>query len=61
MYVDQLNRELNIPRSLSDLGVADPDIDQILHSALKDPNCGGNPIELTEQNLRPLIENLLSQ
>ena len=57
-YVGHLNDALNIPKTLNDLGVVNPDIDLILEGALKDPSCGGNPVEMTESNTRALIASL---
>ncbi|MEO9517608.1 MAG: iron-containing alcohol dehydrogenase [Paracoccaceae bacterium] len=57
--VGTLNDGLGIPVSLEAMGVTDPDIDAILKGALKDPSCGGNPVELAEANTRTLIETLL--
>ncbi len=57
-FVDALNDRIGIPKTLADMGVANPDIDALLEGALKDPSCGGNPIEMTEANTRPLIESL---
>ncbi|MEM9105033.1 MAG: iron-containing alcohol dehydrogenase [Pseudomonadota bacterium] len=59
-FVGSLNESLSIPHSLSEMGVKDPDIETLLSSALSDPSCGGNPIEMTAENTRPLIEELLS-
>ena len=50
---------LGIPDRLSDLGVRDPDIDRLVAGALKDPSCGGNPVELTERTLRDLFRAVL--
>ena len=58
-YVDELNSELGIPRSLSALGVENPDVDALVAAALKDPSTGGNPIEMTDSNTRPLLEAIL--
>ena len=57
--VGTLNDGLGIPVSLAAMGVINPDTDAILKGALKDPSCGGNPVELTEANTRSLIETLL--
>jgi alcohol dehydrogenase class IV len=54
--VTEMIADLGIPSSLSGLGIDAPDIDAILRGALKDPSTGGNPIEMTEENTRPLIE-----
>jgi len=58
-FVDDLNRTLGIPRTLSDLGVSDPDIDALVASALRDPSVGGNPVEMTADNTKALLEALL--
>lgn len=54
-YVDELNASLGIPKRLSGLGVQNPDIDLIVSGALKDPSTGGNPVEMTEDNTRRLV------
>ena len=58
-YVNELNASLGIPANLTELGVTDPDLDWLVTSALKDPSCGGNPIEMTEANTRALFEACL--
>ena len=58
--VGELNAALSIPRNLREMGVTDPDIDTLLAGALSDPSCGGNPVPMTAQNTRPLIEELVA-
>ncbi|MEM1160635.1 MAG: iron-containing alcohol dehydrogenase [Pseudomonadota bacterium] len=58
-FVGDLNARIGIPADLAALGVSDPDYEAILTGALKDPSCGGNPVELTRDNLGPLIKSLL--
>ncbi len=58
-FVDQFNDELGIPRSLSDLGVTDPDLDTLVEAALRDPSTGGNPIQMTPENTRNLFQAVL--
>ncbi|WP_095588069.1 iron-containing alcohol dehydrogenase [Actibacterium ureilyticum] len=58
-FVGGFNDGLGIPKRLSGLGVTDPDIDKLVAGALKDPSCGGNPVELTAENLRALYEAVL--
>ena len=58
-FVDGFNDQLGIPNRLSELGVSDPNMDRLVASALADPSCGGNPVELTETNLRELFEMVL--
>ena len=58
-YVDDLNASLGIPKTLSELGIENPDIDRIVSGALNDPSTGGNPIEMTDQNTRALLQNII--
>ncbi len=58
-YVDGLNASLGIPRTLTELGVSDPDIDALTRSALADPSVGGNPVEMTFENTRALLQACL--
>ena len=58
-FVDRLNDDLGIPRTLRGLGVEDPDVDRIVAGALRDPSTGGNPVEMTEGNTRALLEQIL--
>jgi 4-hydroxybutyrate dehydrogenase len=58
-FVRELNASLNIPKSLSDLGLKDIDLEKLTHAALKDPSCGGNPVKLNDKNVAQLIKNLL--
>ncbi|WP_089879857.1 iron-containing alcohol dehydrogenase [Citreimonas salinaria] len=58
-YVDDLNARLDIPKTLTDLGVKNPDVDALAKAALRDPSTGGNPVKMTEENTRTLIERLL--
>ncbi|MDB2407376.1 iron-containing alcohol dehydrogenase [Jannaschia sp.] len=58
-FVDDLNASLGIPTSLTALGVTDPDIDRLVADALRDPSTGGNPVEMTAQNTRTLLEACL--
>ena len=58
-YVDELNAWLGIPRTLSGLGVTNPDLDVLVRDALNDPSTGGNPVEMTAENTRALLEALL--
>lgn len=58
-FVNEINASLGIPANLRALGVTEPDLDAILAGTLKDPSTGGNPIEMTAENTRPLIEACL--
>ena len=50
---------LNIPNSLTKLGVKKPNIQALVESALNDPSCSGNPIKLTKENMTQLFKNCL--
>ena len=58
-FVARLNAELNIPTSLTSLGVKDPNIETLVASALKDPSSNGNPVALTKENMTRLFLNCL--
>jgi alcohol dehydrogenase class IV len=49
-FVDQLNASLGIPKSLTELGIKDMDIDRVVDGAISDPSAGGNPTKLTREN-----------
>lgn len=57
-FVDAFNAGFGIPRSLTGLGVTDPDLDALTEAALRDPSVGGNPVEMTPANTRALLETL---
>ena len=58
-FVDDFNAGLGIPGNLTSLGIDKLDVDRVLDGALKDPSTGGNPVEMTAENTRPLIESLI--
>jgi len=58
-FVDDLNAQLGIPRTLTALGVHSPDIAALTDAALRDPSVGGNPVEMTVDNTKALFEALL--
>lgn len=57
--VGELNRLFQIPANLTELGVVHPDLDSLTQSALADPSTGGNPVVMTTQNTRALLESCL--
>ena len=59
VYVDDLNASMGIPRTLTELGVTDPDLDSLTDAALRDPSTGGNPVEMTRENTTALFEQCL--
>lgn len=58
-FVGDLNARIGIPDSLAAMGVTNPDRDAIVRGALKDPSCGGNPVEVTEPYVSALLDRLL--
>ena len=54
-FVQDFNDNLGIPRKLSEMGVDDRQLDEMVRQALADPSCGGNPVELTAENTRQLF------
>ncbi|MGP6088967.1 iron-containing alcohol dehydrogenase [Antarctobacter jejuensis] len=57
-FVGEINATLGIPANLAEMGVTDPDKVALLEGAMKDPSCGGNPIEMTRDNTAVLIDSL---
>ena len=59
-FVGGLVEQLNIPKNLTELGLADvsdADLERIVAAALTDPSAGGNPREMTAANTRALLES----
>lgn len=54
-FVQRFNDSLAIPQRLSQMGVEDDRIEELSAMALDDPSCGGNPVELTRENLAGLF------
>ncbi len=58
-YVMQLRADLNVPDKLSGLGVDTNRISELTQMALNDPSCGGNPVELTTENVTQLFQDCI--
>ena len=58
-FVDEMNASMGIPKTLTALGVENPDIDRIVSGALNDPSTGGNPVEMTRENTTALLKACL--
>ena len=58
-FVQDFNDSFNIPRKLSDMGVTGDKMDVLVPMALSDPSCGGNPVELTKENVTALFEAVI--
>ncbi|MEO0931750.1 MAG: iron-containing alcohol dehydrogenase [Pseudomonadota bacterium] len=55
-FVDAFNASFDIPRTLTELGVKDPDFNSLTEAALRDPSVAGNPVALTADAVRSLFE-----
>ena len=58
-FVSELISGLDIPPNLTALGVENPDIDAVVRAALDDPSAGGNPIEMTFDTTKSLLQACL--
>jgi len=59
-FVVRLRAGIGVPHRLSELGVDDRRIDQIVEMALVDPTAAGNPVPLTREGLRAIFEDALA-
>lgn len=55
-HVMDLRASLSIPASLGAMGVEAARLDDLADMALLDPSCGGNPVEMTRENTRALLQ-----
>jgi alcohol dehydrogenase len=55
-FVVKFRRELGVPETLADLGVGRDRFDEIAAMAVEDPSAGGNPVKLTVDNVRQLLD-----
>lgn len=58
-FLAALIAQLEIPPNLTALGVTDPDVDAVVRAALTDPSAGGNPVEMTYDNTKSLLQSCL--
>jgi alcohol dehydrogenase class IV len=58
-FVQDFNDSFAIPRRLSEMGVDDSRIDDLVSMALNDPSCGGNPVALTTDNVTALFKAVI--
>ncbi len=58
-FVDALRAEVGIPGKLRDLGVATDRIDELAAMALEDPTASGNPVDLTLEAAKRLLEECI--
>ena len=55
----ELRETLDIPQSLTAMGVTADRLDELTAMALEDPSVGGNPVPMTRENTRALLEACL--
>lgn len=58
-FVNAFNDAFAIPKTLSDFGVNNPNVQVLVKGALSDPSCGGNPVTLTADNLAATLEAVI--
>ncbi|GGE15895.1 dehydrogenase [Primorskyibacter flagellatus] len=58
-FVNDFNDSFAIPKGLGAMGVTADRIGDLVAMALEDPSCGGNPVELTTENLTALFEKAM--
>lgn len=57
--VDELKNSLNIPKTLSEFGIAEKDLDSLSEDAFNDVCTGGNPRETSVNDIKKLYLSLL--
>tara|TARA_B100001093_G_scaffold392749_1_gene379306 strand:- start:792 stop:1931 length:1140 start_codon:yes stop_codon:yes gene_type:complete len=55
-WINNLKKEMNIPHSLSDMGVKLGDEKNLSKLAFEDPSTGGNPLPMSVENFKDLIK-----
>ncbi len=58
-FINELRKNLGIPKRLSDLGVKEDQLQLISEMAVVDPTASGNPKKLTTKNTLDLLKNCL--
>jgi len=56
-FINQLCRDLKIPKSLKEMGVKEDQFHLISQMAIKDPTASGNPRKMTLENTLKLLQN----
>lgn len=59
-WVMELRRNMDVPETLGDMGVDAASAGRIAEMGETDPTAGGNPIPLSRETLRPLVENAIA-
>ena len=58
-FVQALNDQMGIPRTLSEVGADPARIDELAAMAIEDPSCGGNPVALTVEDFKVLFRRCM--
>jgi alcohol dehydrogenase class IV len=58
-FVQELNDQMGIPRTLSEIGATPDHIDHLADMAIQDPSCGGNPVALSVDDLKALFRQCM--
>ena len=59
IFVQELNDQLGIPRTLSEIGADPLRIDELAEMAIQDPSCGGNPVALSVASFKALFQRCM--
>ena len=57
-FVDRFNASFDIPTDLEGLGIDAPDLDALTEAALRDPSAATNPVPMTQEATRALLERI---
>ena len=58
-FVEELRSEIGVPDKLAELGVGNDRIDELAAMAVKDPTAAANPIELTKDTAKNLLQECM--
>jgi len=56
-FVLDLRQKLDIPANLTEFGVPDDALDMLAAQAIEDPNAGQNPVMMTLENTKTLLQS----
>ncbi|MGO3224153.1 MAG: iron-containing alcohol dehydrogenase [Halomonas sp.] len=59
VFVQELNDQLGIPRTLAEIGADPLRIDELAEMAIQDPSCGGNPVGLNVASFKALFQRCM--
>ncbi|WP_174800663.1 iron-containing alcohol dehydrogenase [Martelella limonii] len=56
-FIMEFRKALDVPDTLSAMGIKPDRIDELAAMAMEDPSTGGNPVEMTLENTKALLED----